>query len=283
MMTLAAAAHDITSGFDPTALLVGVALLVANGFFVGAEIALLAARRAKVEALAEEGHPQAKRALRALRELSITFTGAQLGITMCSLGLGAVAEPALASLFLAWLEPVGLPAATATVLAFAVALAVVVFLHMVVGEMVPKNLALADAERMALKVSRIFGWFIRGLRPLIVVLNATANGIVRLTGVQPVEEIDLVHTPDELRMALRESMREGKLAAGEGRVLSAVLALGDIDAESAMTPRIDLVTVDAGAAPQEILEEAAVRGIPVFRSDGKTWTTSSGWYMSKTS
>ncbi len=270
MIAVAASAADLTSGFDPTALLVGAALLVANGFFVGAEIALLAARRARVEALAEAGDPRAKRALGALRELSVTFTGAQLGITVCSLGLGAVAEPALASLFLVWLEPLGVPAGTATVLALVAALSIVVFLHMVVGEMVPKNLALADAERMALRLARAFGWFIRAFRPLILVLNATANAVVRLSGVQPVEEIGLVHTPDELRMALRESMREGKLAVGEARVLSAVLALGDIDAESAMTPRIDLVTVDAAATPAEILAVAARSGhsrLPVHRDD----------------
>lgn len=267
---LAAEAADLGAGFDPTALVVGLLLLVANGFFVAAEIALLAANRAQVEERASTGEPGAVRALKALRELSITFSGAQLGITMCSLGLGAIAEPALASLFLVWLEPIGLASTTATVIAFVTALSIVVFLHMVVGEMVPKNLALADAERLAIRVSRLFGWYVRIFRPLILLLNAAANGVVRLTGVEPVEEIGLVHTPDELRMALRESLRGGLIAPGQVRVLSAVLALGDIDAESAMTPRIDLVTVDENATISEILQVAAESGhsrLPVREAD----------------
>jgi len=269
-MVLAAEAADLAAGFDPTALLLGAVLLVANGFFVAAEIALLAANRAQVEELADRGDAGARRALRALRELSVTFSGAQLGITMCSLGLGAIAEPALASLFLVWLDPLGLPSGTATAVAFVVALSIVVFLHMVIGEMVPKNLALADAERLAVRVSRLFGWFIRLLRPLILVLNGAANGLVRLTGIEPIAEIGLVHTPDELRMALRESLRSGLIAPGQVRVLSAVLALGDIDAESAMTPRIDLVTVDEHAPVDEILRVVAESGhsrIPVRRTD----------------
>jgi CBS domain containing-hemolysin-like protein len=267
---LAVQASELSAGFDPTAILIGLGLLIANGFFVAAEIALLAANRAQVETRAEAGEAGAKRALKALRELSITFSGAQLGITMCSLGLGAIAEPALASLFLAWLEPVGLSAGTAGILAFVVALSIVVFLHMVVGEMVPKNLALADAERVAIRLSAMFGLYVRIFRPLIVVLNGAANGLVRLTGIEPVEEIGLVHTPDELRMALRESLRTGLIAPGQVRVLSAVLALGEIDAESAMTPRIDLVTVDETASVEEILAVAAESGhsrLPVRRTD----------------
>lgn len=267
---LAVEAGELDAAFDPTALLIGLVLLVANGFFVAAEIALLAANRAQVEARAESGEPGAIRALKALREISITFSGAQLGITMCSLGLGAIAEPALASLFLIWLEPLGLSEGTAGILGFIVALSIVVFLHMVVGEMVPKNLALADAERLAIRVSRVFGWYVKLFRPLIVMLNAAANGLVRLTGVEPVDEIGLVHTPDELRMALRESLRTGQIAPGQVRVLSAVLALGDIDAESAMTPRIDLVTVSETASIDEILAVVAESGhsrLPVRQAD----------------
>ena len=269
-LTLAVEASDLTAGFDPTALLIGLGLLIANGFFVAAEIALLAANRARVEEMAATGDPRAKRALAALRELSITFSGAQLGITMCSLGLGAIAEPALASLFLVWLEPVGLPAGVVTVVAFVIALSIVVFLHMVVGEMVPKNLALADAEKIAVRLARLFGLFILVLRPLILLLNAAANGLVRLTGIEPVEEIGLVHTPDELRMALRESMRSGLIAPGQVRVLSAVLALSDVDAEAAMTPRIDLVTVPADATIDEIFRVARESGhsrLPVHETD----------------
>lgn len=257
-----AAVHD--AGFDGVAMLIGVALLVANAFFVAAEIALLAARRARVEELAEQGDPRARRALAALEELSVTFSGAQLGITMASLGLGAVAEPALAAALFGPLEALGLSADAAGPIAFAIALTVVVFLHMVLGEMLPKNLALAGAETLSLRVARVFGWYVTLFRPIILLLNAAANGLVRLTGVEPIEEIGLVHTPDELQLALRESRRHGHLAPPDARVLTAALQLADIDAEAAMTPRTDLVSVTSDTQADEILELAASTGFTRF-------------------
>ncbi len=257
-----AAVHD--GGFDAVAILIGVALLIANAFFVAAEIALLAARRARVEELAEQGDPRARRALSALEELSVTFSGAQLGITMASLGLGAVAEPALAAALFGPLESLGLSSAAAGPIAFAIALTIVVFLHMVLGEMLPKNLALAGAETLSLRVARVFGWYVTLFRPLILVLNAAANGLVRLTGVDPIEEIGLVHTPDELQLALRESRRHGHLAPPDARVLTAALQLAEIDAEAAMTPRTDLVSVTADTQADEILELAASTGYTRF-------------------
>jgi CBS domain containing-hemolysin-like protein len=148
--------------------------------------------------------------------------------------------------------------------AFAIALTIVVFLHMVLGEMVPKNLALAGAEQLSLRVSRTFGWYVRLFRPIILTLNAAANGLVRLTGVEPIEEIGLVHTPDELLLALRESRRHGQLAPPDARVLTAALRLSDIDAEAAMTPRTDLVSVGADMPVHDILELAASTGYTRF-------------------
>ncbi|HEX9887838.1 MAG TPA: CNNM domain-containing protein, partial [Nitriliruptorales bacterium] len=150
-----------------TALLVGLVLLVANGFFVAAEIALLAAKRARIEERAEQGDKAAARALEALRELSVTFSGAQLGITMCSLGLGAVAEPAVAGYVEQALALTPLSAGARASVAFAIALSIVVFLHMVIGEMAPKNWALAGAEDVSLRLSRPFRAFVRLFRPLI--------------------------------------------------------------------------------------------------------------------
>ncbi|MFP5308365.1 MAG: hemolysin family protein [Actinomycetes bacterium] len=270
-VTLLAVAADGGHGeFSWTAVVVGVVLLVANGFFVAAEIALLAARRARVEELAANGDPRAVRALAALTELSITFSGAQLGITMASLGLGAVAEPAVAALFAGWFADLGLPAGLIGPLAFALALSLVVFLHMVVGEMAPKNLALAQAEMVSLRVARSFGLFITLFRPLIVLLNSTANVLVRAVGVEPVDELGLVHTPDELLLVLRESRRHGQLAPQDARVLTAALRLAEIDAEAAMTPRVDLVAVPDTASPADVLERAAETGFtrfPVFHGD----------------
>lgn len=267
LLGAAAGGHGSFSGW---ALVFGLFLLVANGFFVAAEIALLAARRARVEELADAGDPRAARALAALRELSVTFSGAQLGITMASLGLGAIAEPAVAALFDQWLAAAPLSEGVRAAVAFGLALGVVVFLHMVVGEMAPKNLALAQAETTALRVSRLFGWFVTALRPLIVALNATANALVRLTRVEPVDEFKLVHTPDELQLALRESRRHGTLAGDDARTLLAALRLRDKDAADAMTPRVDLEAVPDAATVAAILERADETGFtrfPVYHED----------------
>ncbi|MEX0835360.1 MAG: CNNM domain-containing protein, partial [Nitriliruptor sp.] len=205
MTTLLAVSADATgAGFSWTAIAIGVVLLVLNGGFVAAEIALLAARRTRVEEAADAGDARAVRALASLRELSITFSGAQLGITMCSLGLGAVAEPAVASLFAGWLSDTSLPAGAVPVLAVVFALTIVVFLHMVVGEMAPKNLALARAEDVAFALARPFGWFVTLFRPLIVLLNGLANLLVRAVRVEPVDEHKLVHTAEELAFVVAE-------------------------------------------------------------------------------
>jgi CBS domain containing-hemolysin-like protein len=267
---LAAAAGGGHGEFSWTAVIAGLVLLVANGFFVAAEIALLAARRARIEERADEGDPRARIALKALQELSITFSGAQLGITMASLGLGAIAEPALAALFQGWLSATPLPAGSHTAIAFGLALSLVVFLHMVVGEMAPKNLSLARAEDVSLRLARSFRAFVFVFRPLIVLLNATANLLVRLVGVEPVDEVKLVHNPDELVLALRESRRHGTVGVQDVRVMTAALRLAEIDAEAAMTPRVDLVAFPDTATGQEVLDRAAETGFtrfPVYHDD----------------
>lgn len=252
------------------ALAFGIVLLVLNGFFVAAEIALLAARRARIEERAEAGDKRALIAAGMLGELSITFSGAQLGITMASLGLGYVAEPAVATVFANLLGQTALPEAAQGGIAFAIALAIVVFLHMVVGEMAPKNLALARAEDVSLVLARPFRAFVWVLRPLIVFLNWLGNLLVRAVGVEPVSEHDLAQSPAELALALRESVEEGTVTAVEGRVLSAALTLGSIDAEAAMTPRTDLEMVAADAPATEVVTQSERTGhtrFPVFRGD----------------
>jgi CBS domain containing-hemolysin-like protein len=267
---LAVSADAAHGSFSLTALLIGVVLLLANGAFVAIEIALLAARRTRIEEAAEAGDPRAGRALKALTELSVTFSGAQLGITMCSLGLGAVAEPAVAALFADWLGATPLPPGAIPLVAFALALSLVVFLHMVIGEMAPKNLALARAEAIALRLARPFGWFVTLLRPLILLLNGAANALVRLVRVEPVDEHKLVHTPEELTLALAESRQLGTIAPQDARVIDAALSLAEIDAEGAMTPRVDLAALPDTAGLPEVLALAAETGhtrIPVYHED----------------
>ncbi|MEX2505252.1 MAG: hemolysin family protein [Egicoccus sp.] len=267
-------AVDVSSAasapFDWTAVLIGVVLLIANGGFVAAEISLLAARRTRIEEAAEAGHPSGERALKALTELSVTFSGAQLGITMCSLGLGAIAEPAVAAAFARWLSGTSLPEGSIAIVAFVLALSLVVFLHMVIGEMAPKNLALAKAEVVALKLARVFSWYVAAFRPLILLLNGAANLLVRAVRVEPVDEHNLVHTPRELSLALAESRQLGTISLQDARVLDAALGLAQIDAEAAMTPRVDLSALPDTATLDEVLALAAETGhtrIPVFHRD----------------
>ncbi|WP_083441827.1 hemolysin family protein [Nitriliruptor alkaliphilus] len=267
---LAVAADAAAGSFSWPAIALGVALLVLNGGFVAVEIALLAARRTRVEEAAEAGDPRAARSLASLTELSVTFSGAQLGITMCSLGLGAVAEPAVASLFAGWLGGTPLPVGAVPIVAVVLALSLVVFLHMVVGEMAPKNLALARAEPVAFALARPFSIFVAVLRPLIVLLNGLANLLVRAVRVEPVDEHKLVHTAEELLFVVTESGESGTIEPHDARVLTAALRLAEIDAESAMTARVDLVTVPDDATVEQLLAVAAETGhtrLPVFHED----------------
>ena len=252
------------------AILLGVVLLGLNGFFVAVEISLLAARRGIIEQRAEAGEARAVAALRALRELPITFGGAQLGITLASLGLGAVAEPAIADALKTALARTELPEGASVAISIAIALTVVVFLHMVMGEMAPKNLAIARAEDVALAVARPFALAMRVFRPVVVLLNGIANVLARAVGVQVVDERQLGHSAEELLLVLGQARESGSIDVEEARLFAAALELRDVVAGAAMTPRIDLVAVATEATVAEVLAAAAQSGhtrLPVYERD----------------
>ena len=252
------------------ALLTGVVLLVVNAFFVAVEISLLAARRGIVERRAEEGERGAIAALAALRELPVTFSGAQLGITLASLGLGAVAEPALADTLKVLLGRTELPEGASIAIAVTIALTVVVFLHMVIGEMAPKNLALARAEDVALAVARPFAACMRVLRPVVVALNGIANVLARALGVRVIDERSLGHSAEELLLVLGQARESGSIGVEDARLFAAALELRDVLAGSAMTPRIDLVAVGTDTSVAGVLAAAASSGhtrLPVYERD----------------
>jgi CBS domain containing-hemolysin-like protein len=228
------------------ALLVSLVLLAANGFFVAAEFSLLAARRSRIEQLAAEGDRRARHAAAGIRELPLMLAGAQLGITICSLGLGAVAEPAVSHLIEGGLgDAVGLPDTATHAIGLAIALTIVVFLHMVVGEMAPKSWVISHPERSALQVARPFRSFATLFGPLIHLLNAMANGLVRLCGVQPRDDRAMGHSPTDLLLLLEESAGQGMIAPDESRLLARSLELSGLDAAAALTPRREMITVGA--------------------------------------
>jgi CBS domain containing-hemolysin-like protein len=245
------------------ALLVALLLLLANAFFVGAEFAVMAARRTQVEPLAAAGVRRARTTLWAMEHVSTMLAAAQLGVTVCSLGLGAVAEPALAHLLAEPFHALGLPASLVHPVAFVLALAVVVYLHVVVGEMVPKNLALAGPDRAALLLAPPLVWLSRGGRPVIWGLNELANGALRLVGVQPRDEVTSTFSAEEVQSIVAVSWREGLLERGHDLVLGA-LELSDRDAGDVAVDLADLVTVPVGATPADVERLVARTGFSRF-------------------
>jgi CBS domain containing-hemolysin-like protein len=244
-----------------------IALLAINGFFVAAEFALLASRRSRMEALAAGGNRAAVAALASLRELSLTMAGAQLGITLASLALGAVAEPTIAHGLEQLFGRTALPEGLARALGFGLGLGIVVLGHMVIGELAPKSWAISHPERSALLVARPFRAFTVVVRPLISALNASANGIVRLLGQIPQNELALAHSPGDLGLLLDESAAHGLLDEHQQALLSRAIDLAELDAEAAMVPRADIVAVEADAGIDELERLASTTGrsrIPVY-------------------
>ncbi|MEV0563260.1 hemolysin family protein [Dactylosporangium sp. NPDC050588] len=253
------------------ALLVSAVLLAANGFFVAAEFALVASKRHRLEQAAADGSRAAAAALAGSRELSLMLAGAQLGITLCSLGLGALAEPAIAHLLDPLFHAVGLPERFSYPVAFVIALAVVVFLHMVVGEMAPKSWAISNPERSARGLALPFRAFTRVVRPLLALLNGLANACLRLVKVQPQDELSAAHGPEELMMLLESSRQHGTLAQDQQELLSRVLQLQDTTVTQVMTPAAAMVTVplEATATDVELANRSTGRSrFPVVGATG---------------
>ncbi len=234
-----------------------VVLLVLNGFFVTAEFALLASRRSRIEQLGAEGDRRARHVLAGLSELTLMLAGAQLGITMCSLGLGAVAEPAVAGIIEGVLgETLTLSDTTRHVIAFSIALSIVVFLHMVVAEMAPKSWAIAHPEKSALLLARPFRFFVSLFRPIIRMLNGLANLTVKAVGVEPQDERAMAHSPSDLLLLIEESAGHGGIAAEEHELLARSLELSGLTASDAMTVRRDIVAVGAEVTADMVAAEA---------------------------
>lgn len=230
-------------------LLFAVLLVLANGFFVGAEFALVSVRRSQIEPLATEGSSRARQVLHGLENLPQMMAAAQFGITVCSLTLGAVAEPTVAHLLEPVFEAVRLPAALVHPLGYVIALAVVVFLHLVIGEMVPKNLAMAAPEKTALWFSPGLVAFARLCRPVTALLGACAHGVLRIFRVEPKDEVEAVFTSEQLTHLVEDSGQAGLLDPAEQEQLSDVLELGSRPVTDVLLDRAGLVTVEPTVTP----------------------------------
>ncbi|NLT05571.1 MAG: HlyC/CorC family transporter [Solirubrobacterales bacterium] len=253
------------------ALGLSVVLLALNAFFVGAEFALVSARRSSIEPRAADGSRIARLTVSAMERVSLMIAGAQLGITICTVGLGYVGKPAVAHLLEGPLEAAGIPSAAVYPITFALALALVGYLHVVIGEMVPKNIALARPDRSALALAPPLVLVVRLLHPIIAFLNWVANTTLRLAGVTPKDEVTSAFTRDEVAGLVEESRREGLIDPHEGRLLVGALEFEDRTVRSVLLDGGELTTVAATITPAELERIAARTGhsrFPVTGGDG---------------
>jgi CBS domain containing-hemolysin-like protein len=242
------------------AIWVTVLLLLLNAFFVGAEFAAMAARRSTLEPLAANGSRRAQVCLDALEQMGSLLACAQLGITVCSVLLGAISEAALHHALEPVVHHLGLPEGVTDGLALALALLIVVYLHVVVGEMIPKNLALAGPERSALILVPVLLFITRALRPIIAVMESLAKALVRLFRVEPKDEITSAFTVEEVEHILAESHHEGLIEEGQHGLVGAALEFSDKDAVDVAVALSDLVTLPLTATPDDVERLVAKRG-----------------------
>ncbi|MBI2942065.1 MAG: HlyC/CorC family transporter [Chloroflexi bacterium] len=240
-------------------LLAVLVLVLANGFFVASEFSLVKVRRSRVEQLIAEGNVLARRVRAAQDRLDSYLAATQLGITISSLGLGWIGEPALAQV----IEPVvdflpgELPFITSHALAVAVAFAIITTLHIVLGELAPKTLALQRAEQTALVVAGPTGVFLFIFHPAIVLLNGLGNGIVRLLGLRPEKGEELVHTVEELKLLVTAGREAGVLEEVEEEIVEKALDFGERQVREVMVPRTEMTAIEADASLGEALKCAA--------------------------
>ena len=240
-----------------------VILLIGNAFFVAAEFAVMSARRSQIEPLAEAGSHRAQTTLRAMENVSLMLACAQLGITVCSLLILQVAEPAIHHLMAAPLEAVGLPMEIADVVAFTVALLVVTFLHVTFGEMVPKNISVSVADKAALLLAPPLMFIARLVNPAIVALNWSANHILRLMRIEPKDEVNSSFTLEEVQSIVQESTRHG-LVDDDAGLITGALEFSEHTASHIMVPLDKLVMMKAATTPVEFEKAVSRTGFSRF-------------------
>jgi CBS domain containing-hemolysin-like protein len=247
---------------------VGLLLTVGTGFFVAAEFALVNLDRHDLEAQRDQGVPGLSLTIRALSITSTHLSSAQLGITLTTLVTGFVMEPALSSLVGPVLEGWGLPATAARVTSGIAAVALATILSMIVGELVPKNFALAIPQRTAQIVMPFQTGFTAVFRPVVVALNASANGVLRALRIEPREELSGARSPEELASLVRRSASEGVLEKDTATLLGRTLAFSELVAGDVMTPRLRLATLEPTDTARDVLDLARTSGYSRFPVTG---------------
>ncbi|MET7938152.1 hemolysin family protein [Streptomyces sp. NPDC005322] len=245
-------------------LLIGLLTLVVNAFFVGAEFALISVRRSQIEPYAERGDRRARAVIWGLEHVSALLAAAQLGITLCTLVLGAVAEPAIAHLLEPVFHVVGVPLGLVHPVSFVIALTAATYLHMLFGEMVPKNVALAEPVRTAMLLGPPLIGLARALRPVIFAVNAFANGLLKLLRVEPTGKVAATFSDDELARMVSDSSQAGLLDDRATERLRDALELGRRRVRDVVLPMDRVVSARLGVTPEELERLAAQSGFSRF-------------------
>lgn len=252
-------------------LLAVLVLVLANGFFVAAEFALVAVRRSRVDQLVAEERPRAKDLLRAVSNLDSYLAATQLGVTMSSLGLGWLGEPAIADLVRPTLErvlPHSIADAGSHTLAIVIAFTLITSLHIVLGELAPKSLALQRPEATALYVIKVLEVYLAIFRPAVRVLNNLGNLVLKWLGLETGSGEQLIHSPDEIRLLVSASRQAGLLGEAEEDVVERVFRMGEQQVSAFITPRLDVVWLDvedSAATLQETITSSVYSHFPVCR------------------
>ncbi|HET6501894.1 MAG TPA: hemolysin family protein [Amycolatopsis sp.] len=257
---------------DWLAIFLVVVLVLANAFFVGAEFTLISSRRDRLEALLESGKARARIVINASRQVSLMLAGAQLGITVCSLLLGRLGEPAIAHRLGWFFTLLHIPAVLLHPISFAIALAFITILHVLIGEMVPKNLAIADPERLALWLVPVHVAWVKLVNPFIWLLNLAANSLLRVARVEPKDELETAYTSAELGELLSESRREGLLEQSEHDRLSQTLSSAGKTVRDVLVPITRLTTLPAAPTLGEVERAVSTTGFsryPLCASSGE--------------
>ncbi|WP_405837729.1 hemolysin family protein [Streptomyces sp. NBC_01518] len=251
-------------------LLVAILLSLACGAFVAAEFSLTTVERGELERAVERGERGAAGALKAVRNLTFQLSGAQLGITVTNLVVGMLSEPSIAALIAGPLESLGISHSASRSVALVLGTALSTVFLMVVGELVPKNWAISSPLSVAKRVGNAQRWFSAAFRPFISHLNNTANHVVRAFGLEPAEELASARGPQELAALARHSAKEGALEPDTAELFVRTLNLADLTAENVMTPRVQVVALDAQATCEDVANATRATGLsrfPVFRGN----------------
>lgn len=226
-------------------LLLVIFLVLLNGFFVASEFAIVKVRSTRIAQLSEQGNFRAKTAQKLIANLDAYLSATQLGITLASLGLGWVGEPVLARLFEPLFIWIGIPQMWLHVVSFAVAFSIITFLHIVIGEMAPKSLAIRKAEGTTLWIAQPLHWFFVLFRPMIWILNGSANLILKWLGVELVPDQQQAHTEEEIRMLVQQSHRSGMIDQTELSLFDNIFDFTDRVGREVMVPRVNMVCLYA--------------------------------------